>query len=929
MERAIVSTATGVMSSVLAKLGELLHEKYKLAKGVRKDIEFLRSELSVMNDLLYVMADVEELDALNRGWRDRVRELAYDIEDCIDFSVARLRRAGGDASKGGFFGAKLARKLKKTRVSLQIVHQIQDLKARVVEESERQKRYKLDGLTGSSSGVSTNNKVDLRMCAIWEETKNLVGLDGPREEIIRLLMPAEGEQPSQQVRTVSIVGCAGLGKTTLANQVYQKLKGHFECEAFVSVSQNPHMKDVLMKICSQVGATATMGDDELILVNKLRERLQHKRYIVVVDDIWHSDPWKIIGKALVKTSPGSIIIVTTRLKDVAESCYSHHGRVYDMRPLDDNDSRSLFFKRIFDSEEKCPHELERASEDILEKCNGIPLAIISVSSFLAVDVPQSLDHWNKVKESISSPLPGNKSVETMKSVLSLSYFNLPHHLRTCLLYLSSFPEDYEIDRDCLVSRWIAEGFVNADPRESLYEAGLRYFNDLINRSLIQPWGVESSMVVSCRVHDVILHFLVSKSVEENFLTLLDPSGLSPSLHSKVRRLSLRSNYQENVVSWINSIKPHVRSVAFFADCCKELHPLTEFKVLRVLVLEKCESLRNAHLVNIEVLLQLRYLSIRSTSVSELPNGIGRAQHLETLDIRGTEVEQLPSTIVLLEKLARLFISHEVKFPAEGFSKMKGLEQLSCVSILGQPLSFLEELGQLTNLRILEAVCLDMVINYEASEWRIFTSSLRSLGSHKLHFLDFKVPCAECWTPIPVDSLFLDLPSLRTFSIAVVTNIPNWMGSLVNLELLHVQTALFTPEDVRVLGGMPALETLSLKFWGGEKGPITIRRHEFQRLKLFSVGKVGQLLFMPGSMPNLKHLSIKLVVTKNPYGDLGIQHLASLTRVDIHIDAWGQYRERVYDLEAKIQSIVDTHHNRPTLLLSRWTTKRNFYRSWEG
>jgi hypothetical protein len=277
MERAVVSAATGAMSSVLGKLAELLHEKYKLAKGVRNDIEFLRSELSVMNDLLCTLADVEELDPLNSGWRDRVRELAYDIEDCIDRSVARLGHGSGDASKDGFFGTKqLARKLKKIRVSLQVAHQIQELKARVVEENKRQKRYKLDGLVGSKSNASCN-KVDLRMCVLWEETKNLVGLDIPRDEIIRLLIPTEGEEPSQQVKTVSIVGCAGLGKTTLANQVYQKIQVQFECKAFVSVSQNPHLKDVLMKICSQVGATMGMADDELLLVSNLRERLQSKR----------------------------------------------------------------------------------------------------------------------------------------------------------------------------------------------------------------------------------------------------------------------------------------------------------------------------------------------------------------------------------------------------------------------------------------------------------------------------------------------------------------------------------------------------------------------------------------------------------------------------------------------------------------------------
>ncbi|RCV10326.1 hypothetical protein SETIT_2G103400v2 [Setaria italica] len=760
MERAMVSVATGAMSSVLTKLAELLHEEYKLAKGVRNDIEFLRSELGVMNDLLYVMADIEELDALNKGWRDRVRELAYNVEDCIDLSVARFRRADGDASKGG--------KLKKIRVSLQIAHQIQELKARVIEESDRQKRYKLDGLIGSSSDAS-RNKVDLRMCALWEETKNLVGLDGPRDEIIRLLMPAEGEVPSQQVRTLSIVGCAGLGKTTLTNQVYQKIQGHFECKAFVSVSQNPHIKDILMKICSQVGATPSMADDELLLVNKLRE------YISVVDDIWHSDPWKIIGQALVRTSPGSIIIVTTRLKDVAESCCSSHGgHVYDMRPLDNNDSRRLFFKRIFDSEDKCRRELERASEDILEKCDGIPLAIISISSFLAVDVPQSADHWNKVKESISSPLPRNKAIETMHSVLSLSYFNLPHHQRTCLLYLTAFPEDCIIVSKLLISRWIAEGFVNAELGESLYEAGLRYFNDLINRSLIQPWHEVRGVVLSCRVHDVILNFLISKSVEENFLTLSDPSRLPTSLHSKVRRLSLKNNCQENVVSWIMSIKPYVRSLACF------------------------------------VLLQLRYLNIKGTGVGELPAGIGQVQNLETLDISLTEVEKLPSTIVQLEKLARLFVSPKVM-----------------------------------------------------------------IGSNT----------------IPMDSSFPTLQSLRTFIISTISSLPIWMGLLVNLELLQLETKRFTPEDLRVLGGMPALETLIL------------------------VGELYQILFMPGAMPNLKHLKIRLAFTTNSYSDLGIQHIASLTRVDVGINAWCDHREAVQDPEAKTQSLLDAHPNRPTLIFN--------------
>jgi hypothetical protein len=148
-----------------------------------------------------------------------------------------------------------------------------------------------------------------------------------------------------------------------------------------------------------------------------------------------------------------------------------------------------------------------------------------------------------------------------------------------------------------------------------------------------------------------------------------------------------------------------------------------------------------------------------------------------------------------------------------------------------------------------------------------------------------------------------------------------MGSLVNLELLHLRTKQFTPEDLRVLGGMPALETLSLYFPDIYAGPFTVGGHEFQHLKSFSVRRLYQLQFMPGSMPNLKHLDTQLIFTKdshkNGFNDLGIQYLASLTMVDVRIHAWtawGDHRRIVEDLEAKLRSLIDAHPNRPALNL---------------
>jgi Leucine-rich repeat (LRR) protein len=279
----------------------------------------------------------------------------------------------------------------------------------------------------------------------------------------------------------------------------------------------------------------------------------------------------------------------------------------------------------------------------------------------------------------------------------------------------------------------------------------------------------------------------------------------------------------------------------------------------------------------------------------------------------TKVKKLPSNIVLLEKLARLFVHGNVKFPAEGFSKMKGLEQLTWLRIHGQPLRFLKELGQLTNLKILEADCSGISdFNYEGSEWGIFTSSLSALSLCSHNLVDVWIYRVDS-TPIPMDSSFPALDSLRRFIICPISSLPSWMGSLVNLELIRLEIERFTPEDLRVLGGMPALENLTLIFADSYTGPFTIGGHEFKRLKLFRVGKLYQLMFLPGSMPNLKHLSIELNFTTNSYSDLGIQQLASLTKVDAYINAWHGHKGGVEDLEAQMRSLLDAHPNRPTLI----------------
>ncbi|XP_004980930.1 putative disease resistance protein At1g50180 [Setaria italica] len=251
---------------------------------------------------------------------------------------------------------------------------------------------------------------------------------------------------------------------------------------------------------------------------------------LVIDDVWDITTWNIIKSALVNNGTGSRVITTTRNGDVASK-----EEVYELRTLSPDHSEKLFKTRLFGvNGEYPPHHPTEESEKILKKCGGVPLAIITMASLL---VGKLREDWVAV---CNSPgfyrRKGNQQVDDTEWILSLSYYDLPSYLRTCLLYLSVYPEDYGIEKDSLIWKWIAEGFVEKKTGTSLFQQGEEYFNQLINRSMIQ--AVESEIlgeVYGCRVHDMVLDLICDLSYKENFVTISnDDEGTLPH-QNKVRR----------------------------------------------------------------------------------------------------------------------------------------------------------------------------------------------------------------------------------------------------------------------------------------------------------------------------------------------------------------------------------------------------------
>jgi hypothetical protein len=275
----VVSALTGVMNPLLNKLTTMVGMEFKLLKGVGSQVTFLKEELSSMSALLVKLASMEEeVDAQTKEWMGMVRELTYDIEDFIDQFMLHC----GDKDKS---------KISMVRERHKIANLVQQLKARAMEASQRHERYKLDHGDGEALvrvGSSTSGmvEVDPRLPALYVGADRLVGIDGPREEIIELLMGddkgAAGDRRAkrQPPKVVSILGFGGLGKTTLAMQIYSKIKWQFNCAAFVSVSRNPNTKKILTDMLRQVAGNVDLPTDtERQLIEHLRLHLEDKRYV--------------------------------------------------------------------------------------------------------------------------------------------------------------------------------------------------------------------------------------------------------------------------------------------------------------------------------------------------------------------------------------------------------------------------------------------------------------------------------------------------------------------------------------------------------------------------------------------------------------------------------------------------------------------------
>ena len=148
--------------------------------------------------------------------------------------------------------------------------------------------------------------------------------------------------------------------------------------------------------------------EEIYLITVLRQYLHEQRYVIVPDDLWDTDFLECLKFVVPNNDKGSGIVITTRNEDVApshnesSSCYVHK-----QLPLPPDKALELFYKKVFQHEEdNCPHELVELSCKVVEKCEGLPLAIVFIGGLLS-SKDKVVSEWCKLHGSLSLELDTN------------------------------------------------------------------------------------------------------------------------------------------------------------------------------------------------------------------------------------------------------------------------------------------------------------------------------------------------------------------------------------------------------------------------------------------------------------------------------------------------------------------------------------------
>ncbi|URD73555.1 NB-ARC domain [Musa troglodytarum] len=652
------------ISGLVGTLTDLAKDEVDLLVGVPGEIQKLQRTLRNIQSVLRDSEKRRIEDEDVNDWLMELKDVTYDADDVLDecrMEAEKWTPRESDPKPSTFCGFPIFACFREVKFRYEVGVKIKDLNDRLEEISARRSKLQLHAPAAEPRVVPRVSRVT---SPVMES--DMVG-ERLEEDAKALVEQLTKQNPSKNVVVLAIVGFGGIGKTTLAQKVFNdgKIKASFRTTIWVCVSQEFSETDLLRNIVRGAGGSHDGEQSKSRLEPLVEGLLRGNKFLLVLDDVWDAQIWDDLLRNPLRAG-------------IAWQMKAAH--VHEMKLLPPEDGWSLLCKKTTMNveEKRDAQDLKDTGIKIVEKCGGLPLAIKTIAGVLC---KRGLNRsaWEEVLRSVAWSRTGLS--EGVHGALYLSYQDLPSYLKQCFLYCGLFRKDYEFHGSTIVRLWIAEGFVEARGDVSLEETGKQYYSELLHRSLLQSQPFIPDYKNYSKMHDLLRslgHFLSRK--ESLFIRDVQNEGRSAAAPMKLRRLSIVANESMDIRDIVSSTKQHesVRTLLVEGICgyVKDIDDsLKNFVRLRVLHLmhTKVESLPHyignlIHLRYLNVsysritelaesicnLTNLQFLILRGcTQLTQIPQGIDRLVNLRTLDCRGTQLESLPYGIGRLKHLKEL------------------------------------------------------------------------------------------------------------------------------------------------------------------------------------------------------------------------------------------------------------------------------------
>ncbi|GKV42018.1 hypothetical protein SLEP1_g49477 [Rubroshorea leprosula] len=563
------------------------------------------------------------------------------------------------------------------KASQQVTMRVEDLispgkcssSTNIEEKIEELKQLLEEGKQLTSVGVSLviddHSKKGVPMPAEKWIARNEV-----QEEILQLLR-------GDRVTRIAVCGMGGVGKTTIMKQVHNQLLKEPTIKKVLWVTVSKNFDIVLQQkrqfdtlkfqknIARKLGLDLNEDEDETQLAARISQRLRKCSCVLILDDVWERFSLEKVGILDPVGNNACKLVLTTRLQqEVARQMRCEE--IY-VKPLSDGEALALFLDKVESDLKSHPRfrsDIEPFFNQILKKCNGLPLAIGVVAKTMSGKFDRY--SWEMADKELG------KSEEII-DCLKFSYDHLEEQYKKCFLYCAMYPEDHEIQKEELIEFWIEEGFITD-------ERGYRHLMICEGHSIIQK------LIDNCMLESVKKNYEGRRLVQLQIVKIKNKDWVS--MHDLLREMALKIIHPQFMVKAgmaLEELPEEVEGRKNLLKVSLMKNQISEFP--SSMLSPKCPMLTT--------------LLLSKNNITTIPEAFfDHMPGLKILDLSGNhQLHRLPSSVSKLESLTTLLLENcesleEVPF----LSNLGGLKKLN---LYGTSIKELPQgLNMLTNLKYL-------------------------------------------------------------------------------------------------------------------------------------------------------------------------------------------------------------------------------------